>query len=94
MRRRFGDPFQGVSVRRNTFTVDHYGGSAWRWTNAYTFNYSRVDKTWQLVRVVSHSYHTSDPNKMKTRTHTPPRHFGKIDLADFDPEHYLKKGVK
>ena len=86
----FGDPFEGVEAGRNTFTVNFYGGSSWRWKYAYRFNYSRVDKTWQLVRAEEISYHTSDPDKMKTRVFTPPRDYGKIDLADFDPENYKR----
>lgn len=86
----FGDPFEGVEVGRNTFTVNFYGGSNWRWKYAYKFNYSRVDQTWQLVRAEEISYHTSDPDKMETRVFTPPRDYGKIDLADFDPEHYKR----
>ena len=86
----FGDPFEGVAAGRNTFTVEHYGGSNWRWKYSYTFNYSRLDRTWQLVRVVEISYHTSDPDKMKTRTFTPPRDYGKIDIADFDPDNYKR----
>lgn len=86
----FGDPFEGVSAGRNTFTVDFYGGSNWRWKYSYKFNYSRIDKTWQLVRAEEISYHTSDPDMMKTRAFTPPRDYGKIDLTDFDPENYKK----
>lgn len=90
----FGDPFEGVTVGRNTFTAEFYGGSAWRWKYSYRFNYSRIDKTWQLVRVESLSYHTSDPDKVQTRVYTPPKDFGKIDVADFDPENYLKKAAR
>lgn len=90
----FGDPFEGVEVAKNSFTVDHYGGSNWRWKFLYKFNYSRIDKTWQLVRVEELSYHTSDPDKVKTKIYTPPKDFGKIDVADFDPENYLKKAAK
>ena len=90
----FGDPFAAVVAGRNTFSVEHYGGSNWRWQYSYKFNYSRIDKTWHLVRVQEQSFHTSNPNKAKTNIYTPPRHFGKIDIADFDPENYLKKGVK
>ena len=86
----FGDPFEGIEAGRNTFTVNFYGGSNWRWKYSYKFNYSRVDKTWQLVRAEEISYHTSDPDKMKTRVLTPPRDYGKIDLADFDPENYKR----
>ena len=81
----FGDPFASLEVKPNSFTVNNYGGSAWRWGESYQFNYSRTDKTWQLVRAESESYHTSDPNKVKTKIRTP-KSFGKIDIADFDPE--------
>jgi hypothetical protein len=87
----WGDPFEGVEAGRNTFTVNHYGGSNWRWKNSYKFNYSRIDKTWQLVRAEELSYHTSDPDKMERRVFTPPRDYGKVDLADFDPENYKQK---
>ncbi len=86
----FGDPFEGVEVGRNTFTVHLYGGSNWRWKYAYRFNYSRIDGTWQLVRVEEINYHTSDPDKAETKVYTPPRNFGKIDIADFDPENYKR----
>lgn len=85
-----GDPFMGIKVGRNTFTITHYGGSAWRWTDDSKFNYSRRDKTWQLVRVETTSFHTAEPEKIETHIYTPPKDFGKINLADFDPENYLK----
>lgn len=87
----FGDPFDSVEVGLKTFTVHLYGGSAWRWSYSYKFNYSRIDKTWQLVRVREDSYHTSEPNKGKTKIYTPPKDFGKIDIADFKPDNYLRK---
>ena len=90
----FGDPFEGVIAGRNTFSVEHYGGSSWRWKYSYKFNYSRINKTWQLVKVEEINYHTSNPEKMKTKIYTPPRHFGKIDVANFDPDNYLKKSVR
>lgn len=85
-----GDPFDGVKAALKTFTVYNYGGSAWRWSYQYTFNYSRLDRTWQLVKVTEVTYHTSDPNKMKTKIWTP-KQFGKVDIADFDPDDYVGK---
>ena len=78
----FGDPFDGVEVKRGQFTVLNYGGSAWCQGERDQFNYSRIDKTWQLVRAESLSYHSFDPNKMKTKIRTP-KNFGKVDIADF-----------
>ena len=87
-----GDPFAGVTVAKNTFTVNHYGGSAWRWSADYKFNYSQIDKTWQLVRIEKTSFHASDPEKtLNRKIMTPPRHFGKVDIADFDPSEYDKR---
>ncbi|MEO0948086.1 MAG: hypothetical protein AAFY11_08065 [Cyanobacteria bacterium J06641_5] len=90
----WGDPFAGVEVGPKTLTVSHYGGSNWRWSYEYQFNYSRQDNTWQLVRVKETSFHTSDPTTNETAIYTPPEHFGKIDLADFDPENWQGRGPK
>lgn len=82
----FGDPFSGVTVKRNSFTVDNYGGSNWRWSDSYKFDYSRIDKTWQLVLVTKDTFMSTDPEKTsKTKTITPKK-FGKINLASFDPD--------
>jgi hypothetical protein len=89
-----GDPFQGVRARAKAFTVSHYGGSAWRWSVDYTFGYSRRDNAWQLVRVEERSFHASEPGNGKTARYTPPRHYGKIDIADFDPESWRDQGRK
>jgi hypothetical protein len=64
----FGDPFVGVTASRKTFTVHHYGGSAWRWGSEYQFNYSSRDDTWQLVRVKNFSFHALDPEKEEVET--------------------------
>jgi len=91
----FGDPFAGVEIRGTRFTINNYGGSNSRWSYSYTFDYSRRDGTWQLVRVVDESFHALDPkNTMKRRTYTPPKNFGLINFADFDPDNYLGKGKK
>jgi len=90
----FGDPFEGLSASARGFSVSHYGGSNWRWANSFSFAYSRRDDTWQLVEVEESSFHTSNPDDMKTKTYKPPRHFGKIDIADFDPEKYRGVGKK
>jgi len=89
-----GDPFVGITAGRKTFTVEHYGGSAWRWSNSYKFNYSRIDNAWQLVEVREESFHVSDQEGGESRTYTPPKDFGKIDIADFDPDNWMKKSVK
>ena len=81
----FGDPFDGVEVKRGQFTVYNYGGSWQRWGDQYQFNYSRRDRTWQLVWVQKINYDSHDPETMKTKIFTPKK-FGKIGIADFNPD--------
>jgi hypothetical protein len=90
----WGDPFDSVEVGKNTFTVNHYGGSAWRWTSSYTFNYSKRYDSWQLVKVVQTSFHATQPEVEKTKTFVPPKNFGLIDIADFDPQKFIGVGQK
>jgi len=79
------DPFQDVEVGEKTFTVHHYGGRGTRWSVRYKFNYSRIDKTWQLVEVKNESYDNAEVDKVES-TILKPKDFGKIDVAGFDPE--------
>ena len=90
----WGDPLNGVHIEPGRFTIEHYAGSNSRWTRNFTFAWSRRDQTWQLVEVETTSYHVSDADKVERTVHRPPKHFGKIDLADFDPDDYLGKGPK
>jgi len=90
-----GDPFAGLAIKGTSFTIDNYGGSNDRWSLEFTFAYSRRDSTWQLVRVEETTFRATDPNHT-TRKHvfTPPKDFGLINFADFDPENYRKQGKK
>lgn len=89
-----GDPFMGVTLKKNRFTVNHYGGSAWRWTADYTFAWSRIDKAWQLVAYDLSSFHASDPENVESEHCVPPRHFGKLDLASFNEKTFSDELVK
>lgn len=87
----FGDPFVEVKVGNRGFTIFHYGGSNWRWSTEYRFQHSRRDATWQLTRVREESYHTAHPDRVTRKTYKPPQDFGKIDIADFDPDTWKKR---
>ena len=84
-----GDPFMGITVKAGRFTIEHYGGSGWRWSEYFTFAWSRRDQTWQLVRVDASSFHAGEPDKVEKSVQKPPKDFGKIDLAEFDCEQFL-----
>ncbi len=52
----YGDPYSGISFRGNVLTLDHYGGSAWRWSDSFVFRYQ--NKQWQLIGLSFISYHS------------------------------------
>jgi hypothetical protein len=89
-----GDPFEGVTAGKGTFTITNSGGSRDRWSYEYTFNYSRKDNAWQLVRVVETTSDTLKPKNGTNKVMTPPKSFGKIDFVDFDPDEFKGKGEK
>jgi len=78
-----GDPYVGIVIRNGYFSVEHYGGSAWRWTRIITYKYVAADQEWYLHKDGSESFHASEPDKIKTTIRTT-RDFGNIKFEDFD----------
>jgi len=78
-----GDPFQGVTIKNGYFSVEHYGGSAWRWTRFVTFRYDAATRSWLLHRDGHESFHATDPEHVKTTMRTV-KNFGRVPLAQFN----------
>ncbi len=94
-----GDPFDGVKMGTKTFTVRNSGVrgmGTWGWWTEYKFNYSRIDNTWQLVRSEEGEEQEVGPAPARrhVEAYAPPKDYGKIDIADFDPQNYLGKGER
>lgn len=66
-----GDPYQRVVIKKGYFSVEHYGGSAWRWTHIITFKYAPDKKTWFLHKAGGDTFHASEPEKVETNVSTP-----------------------
>jgi hypothetical protein len=78
-----GDPFMQVVIKKGYFSVEHYGGSAWRWTRTITFKYLPADKYWYLHKDGGDSFHAADPDKVTTKVRTT-KDFGKVPFDKFD----------
>lgn len=78
-----GDPYQGVTIKNGYFSVEHYGGSAWRWSRIITYKYSKSDNHWFLHRDGGESFHTSEPKKSELNMRTK-KDFGNVKFEDFD----------
>ena len=35
----FGDPYVGIVIKKKYFSIEHYGGSNWRWNRIITIKY-------------------------------------------------------
>jgi hypothetical protein len=78
-----GDPFMGLAIKKGYFTVEHYGGSAQRWTRYVTFRYDPAARTWLLHRDGHEHFHATDPEH-GTTTATTAKDFGRVPLTKFD----------
>ncbi|MDO7875494.1 hypothetical protein Q5H93_12190 [Hymenobacter sp. ASUV-10] len=78
-----GDPFTGLAIKKGYFTVEHYGGSAQRWTRYVTFRYDAATRSWLLHRDGSEHFHALDPEHGTTTARTS-KDFGRVPLQKFD----------
>jgi hypothetical protein len=78
-----GDPFQEVVIKKGYFSVEHYGGSANRWTRVITFKYAAAGNNWYLYKDGGESFNANIPDKVKTTVKTT-KNFGKIPFDKFD----------
>jgi hypothetical protein len=88
------DPLDDVDTRRRSFTVSHYGGSRWRWSNSWRFDYAPVSRRWMLTEVTE-GYDTEQDGHL-VHTYRQGRHFRPVPLETFNPDlfhgQYLRKG--
>lgn len=78
-----GEPFMGITIKNGYFSIDHYGGSGWRWTRNITFKYSPHKKNWFLYKDGGDYYRATDPENVKTRVKTV-KNFGLVPFQKFD----------
>ena len=78
-----GDPFMGVTIKKGYFSVEHYGGSAWRWTMIVTFKYSKTKKKWFLHKYGGDEFHVSEPDNTTTNVQST-KDFGVVAFEDFN----------
>ena len=78
-----GDPFTGITIKNGYFSVEHYGGSGWRWTRIVTFKYSPAEKNWFLFKDGGERFNAITHEEVKTPVKTA-KNFGKVPFNKFD----------
>jgi hypothetical protein len=79
----YGDPFEGVTIKRGYFSIEHYGGSSWRWSRIITFKYNKNQKDWFLYKDGEKTYHISNPQKTTTEIQTV-KDFGIVSFKNYN----------
>ena len=79
-----GDPFMGVVIKNGFFTIEHYGGSSWKWTLEVTYKYSEEKNDWFLHKIYHESFHAFEVYKTLKKTTETTKNFGTVPFEKFD----------
>lgn len=81
-----GDPFQeALILKDNSFRLDFFGGSRWKWARTIDFQYDTNRKKWLLVRDEYTTHDGANIDKPTQKLRTPQdKGFVKTPLATFD----------
>ena len=83
----FGDPYADLEISNKGFTIFFYGGSGWRWSYDYRFNYEAVKKDWYLAKETGISFQSGDPENTREETIITKEELGNLSVKDFSAGH-------
>lgn len=81
----WGDPYDGLAIKNGYFSVEHYGGSNWRWTRIITFRYNEKERTWLLHRDAGVSFTVFEEGGEEEVVHNK-ENFGKVRFSAYQNE--------
>ncbi len=85
------EPFESLSARRGGFSLGHYGGSRWRWSDEWTFTWDAGRRDWLLTSHADGADTADDGHRVRTRQRG--RHFGPLRLREVDGETFLTRQI-
>ena len=59
-----GDPYTGMTLKKNYFSVEHEGGSSDKWSRIITFKYNLDDGSYYLHKDAGTNWSSFKPNKV------------------------------
>jgi hypothetical protein len=81
----FGDPYAGITVKKNYFSIEHFGGSNWRWTRVITFKYDKKLKKYILHKDAGESFSVFDLKKVEYQSNNK-ESWDKIEFENYKVE--------
>lgn len=79
----YGDPYNKIVIKNGYCSIEHYGGSNWRWTRIITYKYDKASGKWFLHKDGGESYHVTDPEKTEEHVRSK-KDFGIVPFEKFD----------
>ena len=78
----YGDPYHGITINFPYFSIEHFGGSGWRWNQSITFKYDISTDDWYLDKVKNEWWHLSKPDSIQYKIMTS-KDFGIVKFIDY-----------
>ena len=82
----FGDPYDGISINNGTFSIEHYGGSRFRWTRTITFKFDKSSNQFFLKRDAGIDYDNTNPDKKPEKRSYNKKDFGQLVFTKYNYE--------
>lgn len=88
----FGDPYSGTMIKNGVFTINHFGGSNWKWTNNLTYKFEKKDKqiyletieeAWYNVLKIENENEDIDSYIEKNTKRKTQKDFGRVKFEDY-----------
>lgn len=77
-----GDPYTGMTLKKNFFSIEHEGGSNFRFIRIMTFKYDKDRQQYLLHKDAGETYNTTNPNKSKSESYNK-KQWGKMLFTDY-----------
>ncbi len=79
-----GDPYVQTVIKDGYFSIEHYGGSSYRWGMTITFKYIPAERNWYLHRIGEMTFTVDDPDGTMKETGQTTKDFGKVRFEEYD----------
>lgn len=75
----WGDPFDSIWIERKSLFIQFFGGSAWRWSNRYQFQFRKDG--WYLIGYEGSYFHTASDEATETSINYLSGKMKKVDIT-------------
>jgi len=77
-----GDPYTGMTLKKNFFSIEHAGGSSDQWTRVITFKYNLDEGQYYVNRDAGEVWNTNSKKKKKLETYSKDQ-WGVVPFEDY-----------